>query len=79
MIDPRHLDFAAWSSQTALLISGYGTVPIARDEKDWQGWAAQVINFSQFGGINAPLPQRFPDWRSWAFAFNLSVGLTLGI
>jgi hypothetical protein len=79
VIDPRGLSFVEWSGRSAPLLVAYGTVPIARSEHDWAGWAAAVISFSQFGGVNAPQPHRFSGWRDWALQFNLSVSLTFGI
>jgi hypothetical protein len=77
MIDPRGLTFPHWASQTTLLIVPYGTVPVP-DERHWQGWAAAVISFPQFGSIGAPQPAMFKRWEDWAHIFNLQLS-QLGI
>lgn len=74
-IDPRYLDAVRWTSQTSLFLVALGTVPVIRDEAEWQTWARLVTGLPRVSSLNPPRPELFTDWRAWAFQFNQAIEL----
>ena len=72
-IIPYGMSFKEWSDQNAINLWKFGPIPRADGDKDWQSWAASLLNLSSIHGIKLPSPYQFTDWRRWAAAFNLEM------
>ena len=69
---PDYMDAFSWFDALRSTISNV-FVPIMQQESDWRMIASFVRNYSGFKG-KAPMPEDFPDWRSWAQAFYSNLG-----
>lgn len=78
MIDPRTMTVQSWTAFTIPLLTQFGMVPKLENAESWRKWAASVCSLPGLSGVVPPRPQEFPDWRSWAAAFNQSVGNLIG-
>lgn len=66
VIDPRHLEFVQWANEIRLQNK---SIPAARSAETWKDWARQVVQIDR----DAPYPDRFTDWRSWAVLWMATV------
>lgn len=80
-VDPREIDWQRWVSQTVAQIKQVipFDAPRGVPEDQWQRWAVTVATLSPtIAATSPPLPEFFPDWRTWAARFNESLML-LGV
>lgn len=75
MIDPRGLTATQWCDFTALDLGSLFTVPVLKDESEWQRWAITVSSNSEITPFHPPDPRHFTDWREWAMRFIQAVPL----
>jgi len=78
IVQPVGIDFMTWSLQIQEDLPNL-IIPLASDEKNWHGWANQLIAVNELS--NAPFATKiaFPktkDWRHWANYFVETIYLT---
>lgn len=68
-IDPRHLSWQQWSSETKALY--FPSLPSHTDEDNWKDWAAMAASaIPALAAVHIPLPQFYQNWQDWAFRFS---------
>lgn len=74
-IDPRGLTVREWADFTVPLLDPWGGVGKLENDRDWQVWAASILNLPRMSTFSPPDPYQFKDWREWVFRFNQAVDL----
>lgn len=72
-IVPRYITAQNWASQTTIMLASIAPIPKLLDEAHWMGWAAYVVSLPELAAVNAPRPEGFSTWDSWATAFNVAL------
>lgn len=75
VVKPQGIDVRHWANQMVLSLSAYGCIPKLMNRDDWRSWAALVVSLPAIAAVNAPRPDHFVQWETWAEQFNLSIRL----
>jgi hypothetical protein len=67
---PEGKSFADWGAAVSDAIRTE-VVPVPEVEAYWREWACELFYLPPFR--EAPTPEAFPDWQSWAFAVVKSI------
>lgn len=76
VIYPHYISLKNWAASLAVDYPD-AQLPVLKDEKKWQEWAAVVANTGAFYRGNVPFPflikdgarkDNFQDWQQWAKA-----------
>lgn len=60
--DPYTTVLPRWAAELALQDP---LIPRLTDERAWQHWAAQVLEFSSLQSFDIPNPNGFLRWQDW--------------
>lgn len=68
MIIPKYISFNRWGNQLRIDYPS-DTIPIIRNERDWQKMAKIIVSSKSFQTANAPAPSDEKNWQEWAQKF----------
>jgi len=73
---PLNITFKEWASQIRIDLPNV-SIPIPPDdEKDWIGWASQIVISNGLTNVPLPTSTAYPeieDWRDWGAYFINSI------
>lgn len=74
-VDPRGMTVEDWAETMILPLSKLILPPRLVPPMTWKDWANQLIQLPEILALGPPQPDKYQDWREWAFQFNQVVAL----
>jgi hypothetical protein len=72
---PVQMSVMEWAEAMILPLSSKIVCPRLLNGDQWRDWGNKLIQFPAIAAYNPPQPEKFNDWREWAYQFNQTVVL----